>query len=48
MTDPQPIWKLAEEIAASIPEEEWEKVPTDLSRNFDHYLYGCPKDATDG
>ncbi len=30
-------------IANEIPEEEWEKVPTDLARNLDHYLYGSPK-----
>ncbi len=30
-------------ITASVPDEEWEKVPTDLSENLDHYLYGHPK-----
>lgn len=27
----RPIWDLAAEIAASVPDEEWAKVPTDLS-----------------
>lgn len=26
-----------------VPESAWEKVPTDLSRNIDSYLYGFPK-----
>jgi hypothetical protein len=30
-------------ITASVPEEEWEKLPTDLAANHDHYLYGAPK-----
>ena len=40
----RPIWEIAAEISASVPDEEWEKVPTDLSKNFDHYLYGAPKE----
>lgn len=39
----RPIWEVAEEIGRSIPPEEWEKVPKDLSINLDHYLYGAPK-----
>lgn len=39
----KPIWEVAEEIGRSIPPEEWEKVPKDLSINLDHYLYGAPK-----
>ena len=30
-------------ITASVPAEEWEKLPTDLAANHDHYLYGAPK-----
>jgi predicted XRE-type DNA-binding protein len=30
-------------ITASIPMREWEKLPTDLAENHDHYLYGVPK-----
>ncbi len=36
-TDINPIWKIAVEIGAKIPQEEWEKVPQDLSKNFDLY-----------
>lgn len=30
-------------LAAGVPDEEWEKLPKDLSYNLDHYLYGAPK-----
>lgn len=30
-------------ISLQIPAEEWEKLPSDLSKNVDHYLYGSPK-----
>jgi hypothetical protein len=30
-------------IASGIPEGEWERVPHDLSKNLDHYLYGTRK-----
>lgn len=33
----KPIWEVVREIGAKIPESEWEKVPTDLSKNFDLY-----------
>jgi len=32
------------ELGASIPDEEWAKVPADLAKNLDHYLYGAPKE----
>jgi len=40
----KPIWEEVLEIGASVPQEEWDKVPTDLSKNLDHYLYGAPKE----
>lgn len=30
-------------IAQDVPDEEWERVPTDLARDLDHYLYGTLK-----
>ncbi len=33
----KPIWEIAVEIGAKIPDSEWEKVPSDLSKNFDLY-----------
>lgn len=40
----RPYWEEVLEIGASVPMEEWEKVPRDLSINLDHYLYGAPKE----
>jgi phycoerythrin beta chain len=39
---PQPLWKKLVAIGSQVPEEEWAKLPTDLSRNFEHYMYGAP------
>jgi len=39
----RPIWEVIAEIGASVPEEDWAKVPNDLASNLDHYLYGAPK-----
>ena len=36
--------QFVDEISAQIPNEEWEKLTKDLSKNLDHYLYGAPKD----
>jgi hypothetical protein len=30
-------------LSAMVPMEEWDALPTDLSENLDHYLYGVPK-----
>ncbi|MEA5468093.1 hypothetical protein [Spirulina sp. 06S082] len=30
-------------ISQEIPAEEWEKLPVDLSKNLDYYLYGTQK-----
>lgn len=43
--DDRPIWEVIAEISRSVPEEAWDEVPTDLSKNLDHYLYGAPKDS---
>ncbi len=32
-----------EDIAKDVPDADWESVPSDLSRNLDHYLYGARK-----
>jgi hypothetical protein len=39
----KPIWQVIEEIGASVPPEEWEKVPADGAQNLGHYLYGHAK-----
>ena len=40
----KPIWKIMEELTASVPESEWAKLPTDLAKNFHHYHHGAPKE----
>lgn len=39
----RPIWEVVADTGKTIPDEEWEKLPRDLSVNLDHYLYGAPK-----
>jgi hypothetical protein len=39
----RPIEDMLEELAKEIPQEEWDRLPDDLSDNLDHYLYGVPK-----
>ena len=39
----RPIEEIAAELAAKVPQEEWDRLPADLSDNLDHYLYGTPK-----
>jgi len=41
--DSSSIWEVIEGISRSVPDEEWAKIPPDLSKNHDHYLYGAPK-----
>ena len=41
--DRRPIWEKIKGIMADVPPQEWEKVPTDLAQNLDHYLYGTRK-----
>lgn len=37
------IEEVLAELAASIPQEEWEKFPPDFTDQLDHYIYGTPK-----
>jgi prevent-host-death family protein len=30
-------------IAQEVPDEEWQRVPSDLAKDLDHYLYGTSK-----
>lgn len=39
----KPVWEVVEEVNAGLPDDTWDKVPTDGSINLDHYLYGAPK-----
>ena len=37
------IDKIFAAIAQDVPDEDWARVPTDLSKSLDHYLYGTSK-----
>jgi Arc/MetJ-type ribon-helix-helix transcriptional regulator len=37
------IWEEIAQIGEAVPAEAWSEVPTDLSKQVDHYLYGAPK-----
>ena len=39
----KPIWERIQDLTADVPAEEWDKLPTDLADQHDHYLYGTPK-----
>ena len=39
----RPFWEYWIEASNRIPDEELAKIPPDLSRNLDHYLYGASK-----
>jgi hypothetical protein len=43
LTVRKPIWELFEEASREIPDEELDRLPTDLAAQVDHYLYGTPK-----
>jgi hypothetical protein len=37
------LLEFLDNLSSTVPQEEWEKLPSDLSKNIDHYLYGAPK-----
>jgi hypothetical protein len=39
-----PLWQSVIELGASLPAEEWDRVPADLAANLDHYLYGSSRE----
>lgn len=41
--DDRPIWEVFQEFAKDIPDEAWEKLPSDGALEHDHYIYGTPK-----
>jgi hypothetical protein len=41
--EPGSILEMVSAITKDVPEREWERVPADLSRNVDHYLYGSKR-----
>jgi Arc/MetJ-type ribon-helix-helix transcriptional regulator len=43
----KPIWERIQDMTADVPDEEWDKLPTDLAEQHDHYIYGTPKRPTE-
>ena len=41
--EPGSILEMVSAVTTEVPEHEWERVPADLSKNVDHYLYGAKK-----
>lgn len=39
-----PLEKFIDSIVAKVPEEEWDKLPPDLSSRIDYYLYGIERE----
>lgn len=37
------ILDMISRISQEVPESDWARLPTDLSKNVDHYLYGTKK-----
>ena len=46
--EPEPetesLAEMFERLRASVPDDAWDDLPTDLVRNKKHYLYGHPKE----
>ncbi|MGB2672344.1 MAG: hypothetical protein WCA94_20020 [Candidatus Acidiferrum sp.] len=38
----EPIEAVLQSLADGVPETEWQKLPSDLTEDLDHYLYGTP------
>lgn len=41
---PEPFEDFLAGLQDSIPSSDWARIPEDLGRNLDHYLYGCERD----
>lgn len=39
----EPIEAVLRSLAGDVPETEWQKLPSDLTEDLDHYLYGTPR-----
>ncbi len=42
--EPESLLDMFKRIRASVPDDAWDDLPTDLVRNKKHYLYGHPKE----
>lgn len=41
----QSILEMISAVTKEVPQEEWDRLPSDLSKNLDHYLYGSKKES---
>jgi putative addiction module CopG family antidote len=41
--DNLPPWQRIQQIMESVPDEVFDRIPTDGSEQHDHYLYGSPR-----
>ncbi len=41
----RPIWQVFQDISAEVSDDVWDALPTDLSEQHDHYIYGTPKNS---
>jgi hypothetical protein len=39
----RPTWQIVLDAFKDVPEEVWERMPTDGASEHDHYFYGWPK-----
>ncbi len=39
----RPIEEVLADLGREVPGEEWDRLPSDLSGQVDHYLYGAPR-----
>ena len=39
----QSVLDIVSEATRQVPERDWARLPTDLSKNVDHYLYGTKR-----
>jgi putative addiction module CopG family antidote len=44
---PEPAWKCLLNNMKDVPDEEFDRIPTDGSEQHDHYIYGVPKRPTE-
>ena len=40
-----PVWESVAKLGATVPAEEWDRVPTDLAAKLDRYMYGSADES---
>jgi hypothetical protein len=44
-TNERPIWEVITDIVKDVPDEVFDRLPSDGASQVDHYIYGLPKRA---